>query len=231
MADAIGKSAKTLETLYAHPIPANLHWKDVLTLIQRFGTVEHHRHGSLHIDVAGHRLTLHHTNAKQLDKEQVAQLRAFLQGLGITPDHPDLAAQHSLKFEQPALVIVVDHHEADLWLQDAPATRLEREGETKPHDPHNFRHHLKHRRAIAEKGQRAPEDIDYYKTLVQALEDAPRAIVIGDATGNSSAMQIFRKYLAEHHKALLQRVTAFVDTDLSALTEPGIREIAGRYWH
>lgn len=44
-------------------------------------------------------------------------------------------------------------------------------------------------------------------------------------------MQFFREYLTEHHKALLQRISAFVDADLSALTEPQIREIAARYWH
>jgi stalled ribosome rescue protein Dom34 len=96
--------------------------------------------------------------------------------------------------------------------------------------PH-FRHHLTHRKEADYKGQRAPEDYEFYKELVKALENAPSAVVIGDATGKSSAMHFFRDYLAEHHKALLQRVAGFVDADLSALTEPQIREIAARYWH
>jgi hypothetical protein len=231
MAEAIGRSAKTLETLFAHPVPANLHWSDVLTLIQRFGSVEHHRHGNLHVDIAGHRLTLKHTNEKQLDREQATHLRTFLEGLGITPGHPELSTPESKAFDQPALVIVLDHHEARLWQQAAASAPVKQGPGLHPHDPHHFLHHLTHRKEADYKGQRAPEDYEFYKVLVKALENTPKAIVIGDATGKSSAMQFFRDYLTRHHKALLQRVSAFVDADLSALTEPQIREIAARYWH
>jgi hypothetical protein len=231
MAEAIGKSAKTLEALFAHPMPTNLHWADVLTLIQRFGSIEYNRHGNLHIDIGGHRLTLKHTNEKQLTKDQVAQLRSFLEGLGIVPGHPDLKSPEPDRFDQPGLIIVLDHHQATLWQQAAANAPVEERGTLHPHDPHHFRHHLAHRKEADYEGQRAPEDYEFYKGLVKALEDAPKAIVIGDATGKSSAMQFFKDYLAEHHKALLQRVSAFVDADLSAITEPQIREIAGRYWH
>lgn len=231
MAEAIGKSGKTLETLFAHPMPSNLHWIDVFTLIQRFGTIEHHRHGNLHVDIAGHRLTLNHSNEKQLAKEQVAQLRKFLEGLGITPVHPDLNAPEAEGFDEAGLIIVLDHHEAKLWRQTAAKAPVQEESTLHPYDPHHFRHHLAHRKESDYQGQRSPEDYEFYKGLVKALEGASQAIVIGDATGKSSAMQFFRDYLAEHHKALLRRISAFVDADLSALTEPQIREIAARYWH
>ncbi len=229
MADLKGKSKKTLDALFAHPIATNLDWKDVLTLIQRFGSIEHHRHGNLHVDITDHRLTFKHTNEKQLDKDQVAQLRTFLKDLGITPEHPNLD-QHALTYEHPPMVVVIAHHEADIWHQDAAGAKLHEDKKLHPHDPHHFRHHLKHKNEDHLKGQRASEDVEFYKTLVKELEHAPQAIVIGDATGNSSAMGVFRKYLTAHHKALLQRVSAFVDADLSALTEPQIREIASRYW-
>jgi hypothetical protein len=228
---AEGKSAKTLEALFAHPIPTNLHWAGVLTLIRRFGSVEHTRHGNLHIDIAGHRVTLKHTNEKQLTKDQVEQLRAFLEGLSIVPGHPDVAVPEPETFDQPGLIIVLDHHEARLWQQTAADAKVRESGALRPHDRHHFRHHLTHRKEADYKGQRAPEDYEFYKELVKALENAPSAVVIGDATGKSSAMHFFRDYLAEHHKALLQRVAGFVDADLSALTEPQIREIAARYWH
>ncbi|MGA7323486.1 MAG: hypothetical protein WBX25_03115 [Rhodomicrobium sp.] len=231
MAEAIGKSAKTLTALFAHPIPANLHWSDVLTLLQRFGSVEHRRNGDLHVDVAGHRLTLKHTNEKQIDKDQIVLLRHFLEGLDITPGHRNLIAPEPEAFDQPGLIIVLDHHEATLWQQAATNAPVEERNKLQPHDPHHFRHHLAHRKEASYTGQRAPEDYEFYKELVKALENAPQAIVIGDAAGKSSAMQFFRDYLAEHHKALLQRVSAFADADLSSLTEPQIREIAARYWH
>ncbi len=156
MAEAIGKSAKILETLFAHPIPANLHWKDVITLIQRFDSVEHHRHGNLHIDIAGHRLTLRHTSEKQLGKEQVTQLRNFLEGLGITPAHPDLNHPETGTFSHPGLVIVLDHHEATLWQQADANERVQEAGTLHPHDPHHFRHHLTHRKEADYTGQRSP---------------------------------------------------------------------------
>jgi hypothetical protein len=228
---AKAKSAKTLDAIFAHPMPTNLHWTDVLTLIRRFGSVEHHRHGNLHIDVAGHRLTLKHTNEKQLTKDQVAQLKQFLEGIDITPDHPTASEPEISPFDRSGLVVVLDHREARLWRQAAANAKVE-QGETlHPYDPHHFLHHLAHRKEAHYKGQRAPEDVSYYEGLAKVLAEAPSAIIIGDATGKSSAMQVFREYLAEHHKPLLRRVAAFVDADLSALTEPQIREIAKRYWH
>src|SRR5262249_50603257 len=124
-----------------------------------------------------------------------------------------------------------DHQEAKLWHQSAADDRAEGGHAIQPHDPRYVRHHLTHRKEWAYQGQRAPEDYEYYKELTKILETGPKAIVIGDATGKSSAMHFFRDYLIEHHKSLLQRVEAFVDADLSALTEPRIREIAARYWH
>lgn len=227
----MAKSAKTIEALFAHPIATNLHWIDVLALLRRLGTVEHNRNGDLHIEISGHRLTMQATHQKQLEKEEVARLRSFLEGLGIAPGHADIEAPETEAFDQPGLIIVLDHHEATLWQQSAPNASLKEEHKLTPHDPRNIRHHLHHRNEDRLKGQRSPEDIEFYKSLVQALENAPKAIVIGDATGKSSAMQAFKDYAAEHHKALLQRVEAFVDADLSALTEPKIREIAARYWH
>lgn len=186
MAEAIGKSAKTLEALFAHPVPANLHWTDVLTLLQRFGSVEHHRHGNLHVDIAGQRLTLKHTNEKQIDKDQAVQLRNFLKGLNITPGHSNLNAPEPEAFERPGLIIVLDHHEATLWQQAAANAPVEERSMLRPHDPHHFRHHLTHRKEAQYIGQRAPEDYEFYKSLVKALENAPQAIVIGDATGKAA---------------------------------------------
>jgi hypothetical protein len=231
MSGSIGQAAKTLEALFAHPLPTNLHWTDVLTLIRRFGSIEHNRHGDLLVEIGGHRVTFKHKNTKELDKEQVVQLRNFFEKLGITPGHPVLHTAENEPFDQPALIIVLDHHEATLWQQAAAQAPVEELKALHPHDPHHVRHHLSHRKEADYQGQRAPEDYEFYKELVKALENAPQAIIIGDATGKSSAMQFFKDYLAEHHKALLQRVTAFVDADLSSLTEPKIREIAARYWH
>ena len=174
MAEAIGRSAKTLEALYAHPIPANLHWTDVLTLIRRFGSVEHQRHGHLHVDVGGHGLTLKHTNAKQVDKDQVIQLRDFLKGLGITPGHPSAGALGLDTLAEPGLIVVLGDHDAKLWHRPAAHAQPEDGHLLYPHDPHHLRGPVHLAKETAFEGQPAPEDYEFYKALVKALSPAPK---------------------------------------------------------
>ncbi len=231
MAEAIGRSAKTLEALYAHPIPANLHWTDVLTLIRRFGSVEPQRHGPLHVDVGGHGLTLKHTNAKQVDKDQVIQLRDFLKGLGITPGHPSAGALGLDTLAEPGLIVVLGDHDAKLWHRPAAHAQPEDGHLLYPHDPHHLRGPVHLAKETAFEGQPAPEDYEFYKALVKALSPAPKILVIGDAARKDSAMQLFRQYLTKHHRGLLQRVEAFADADVAALSEVKIGAIAARYWH
>lgn len=176
-----------------------------------------------HVDLAGNKLHVlgkgnRERIALTLPKNAKEALAAWLghRGTG-APDAP--------------LFINLAHNSSGNRVSGAGVYPVEERSMLRPHDPHHFRHHLTHRKEAQYIGQRAPEDYEFYKSLVKALENAPQAIVIGDATGKSSAIQFFREYLTEHHKALLQRISAFVDADLSALTEPQIREIAARYWH
>ncbi len=231
MAEAIGRSAKTLEALYAHPIPANLHWTDVLTLIRRFGSIEHQRHGHLHVGIAGHGLTLKHTNAKQVDKDQIIQLRDFLKGLGITPGHPSAATPDADTAAEPGLIVVLGDYDAKLWHRPAAHAHPEGGHLLYPHDPHHLRGHAHHAKQTGFEGEPPPEDYDFYKALVKALASAPKILVIGDAAHKDSPMQLFRQYLTKHHRGLLQRIEAFADADVAALSEVKIGAIAGRYWH
>ncbi len=225
------KSSKTLEAVFAHPISDNLHWNDVMTLLEQLGSVERHKHGKLSIDIDGHRIAIKYSGEKQLDKDQVLELRSFLKDRGISPDHAITEKHPDKDYDQPPLIVVVAHHEAQLWHQDNAGAPIHEDKKLTPHDPRHIRHHLTHHNEDRLHGQRAPEDTDFYKKLVEAVKDAPRTIVLGNATGKSSAMAVFKDYLERHHKDLLNRVDAFVDIDLSALTEPQIREVAARYWH
>jgi hypothetical protein len=54
-------------------------------------------------------------------------------------------------------------------------------------------------------------------------------VLIGHATGTSSAVVFLSEYLKTHHPETFQRVIATEKVDLSALTEPQIEEIARKH--
>ncbi len=226
-----GKLLETLRELFGHPEPANLEWRDVFALIRHYGDVEQLKNGHIVLSVGNERLNLQAPHTKTLDKNQVVKLRHLLKAAGVTPEHPELETAERPAPPLPGVILTIDHHQAVFWRQEKagePLTKLKR---LQPHDPQHHRDNLRLRQATDYQGQRAPEDPSYYKRIIKELQDAPAAIVIGNAEGQSSAMHVLKTFIERHQPGLLRRITAFVDTDLHALTEARIRAIAARYWN
>ena len=95
-----------------------------------------------------------------------------------------------------------------------------------PLDPHGFERHLEHRKEADYKGQRAPEEDEFYERVAQRLKNAPSILLLGDATGKSSAMEYLVTYLKHRHKEIADRVVAAKDVDLSAISLGEIERIA-----
>ncbi len=117
------------------------------------------------------------------------------------------------------LLVVMDHHEAKIYhlSEDAAGTT---EPIIRPHDPHGFLHHLKHRDQGEERGQRAHEDSAFYGHIAEALKPARQIVVIGHGTGKSNAAHHLMAYLAKHHHEISQRVLVEEDADIAAATVP-----------
>jgi hypothetical protein len=220
---------KTLDRLFAHPEPANLEWRQVFALVRHYGEVEQLKNGHIALSIGVQQLKVPLPHEQTLDKDEVVKVRKFFQAAGISPDHPEPAPALPLE-PLPGVVLTIDHHEAALWRQERPSEPLARVKRLHPHDPQHHRDNLHLKHSDDYQGQRAPEDPGYYKAIIKALQDEPAIIVVGDAKGRSSAMNVLREFMERHQPSLLSRITAFVETDLHTLSEAGRREIAERYW-
>ncbi|WP_210529136.1 hypothetical protein [Rubellimicrobium arenae] len=80
---------KVLHSLFAHPIPSNLHLNDVENVLRDLGAeVGHTGHGRFSATLAGQHVTLHGGN-HGLSKDEVAQVRKALEAAGVAPaDYP-----------------------------------------------------------------------------------------------------------------------------------------------
>ncbi|WP_088347015.1 MULTISPECIES: hypothetical protein [Rhodomicrobium] len=223
-----GKLRKTLDELFGHPEPANLEWREVFALVRHYGEVEELKNGHIVFSIGDRQLKFLLPREQTLDKDEVVKVRKFFRAAGITPDHPEPAPAPPPE-PLPGVVLTIDHHEAALWRQEHPGGPLARVKRFHPHDPQHHRDNLRLKHSDDYRGQRAPEDPGYYKSIIKALQDEPEVLVVGDAKGSSSAMSVLRAFIERHQPSLLGRITAFVDTELRALTEAALREIAERH--
>jgi hypothetical protein len=80
---------KVLHALFAHPVSANIDFKDVEHLLTELGAeIENRRGARVGVTLKGHTVAIHHAQ-KSLPLEEVQQVRKFLETCGVAPaDYP-----------------------------------------------------------------------------------------------------------------------------------------------
>ncbi len=80
---------KVLHALFAHPISANIDFKDVEHVLAELGAEIANKSGSrIGVTLNGHTVAFHHAN-HSLPKDEVIQIRKFLEAAGVNPaDYP-----------------------------------------------------------------------------------------------------------------------------------------------
>lgn len=74
---------KTLHALFAHPISANIDFKEVTHVLEELGAEIDNKSGSrIGVTLNGHTAAFHHAN-HSLTKDEVVQIRKFLETCGI----------------------------------------------------------------------------------------------------------------------------------------------------
>lgn len=126
-------------------------------------------------------------------------------------------------------VLLIDHRGVRFFEAAGAPGRLEERAHLEPKDPHGFLRHLEHRKEADYRGQRVPEAEEFYDRIAQRLKGSPSIVLVGDATGKSSAVRYLLDYLKEKHKDVADRVAATEHADLSAITLGEIEEIARRH--
>ena len=76
----------TLVKIFQHPTSHNIEWHDVLSLLQAVGTVEERHEDKYHVEIKGAHHVFNRPKHKDIDVQQVIDLRHALTDAGITPD-------------------------------------------------------------------------------------------------------------------------------------------------
>ena len=212
------RDRRVLEAIFHHPTPGNLAWSEALHLIERLGTAQQEPNGKLLLAIGEHRHVLHQPHAKELTREEVTELRKFLEAAGATPASVDVAEEEqAVESATLDMLLTVDHHEARLFAIEGTSAHART---LRPYDPHHFLHHLTHRQERELRGQREPEESSYYAQIAAALAPARRIVVLGHGTGHSNAAAHLQELLRAKHPDIARRVVATKAVDLSAITEP-----------
>ena len=209
--------ARTMQQIFEHPIPHNLEWPDVVSLIRHLGSALERHDGKYEFQIGTARAVFEKPHHKDVDVAGITELRRFLTEAGVAAESP---APHI-----PRTVVLIDHRSARFF--DAGADgRLQERQHIEPTDPHGFERHLEHRKEADYKGQRVPEADEFYERIAERLKGASSIVLIGDATGKSSAMSYFVEYLKEKHKDIADRIVSTTSEDLSHITLGDIERIA-----
>lgn len=81
------KHDHTLRALFAHPMSMNIKWADVVKLFEHLGAAVEVVHGGREkVKLNGKEHTFHIPHSKAIDsKDEVVQIRHFLEECGVTP--------------------------------------------------------------------------------------------------------------------------------------------------
>lgn len=218
-----GSHRRTLQAIFRHPLAHNVEWRDVVGLIGEIGEAEEKHNGEFVFEVAGKRLELRKPHNKDLNGDQVIELRHFLGQAGVSPEGSSQPAAHA-RPAGPSLLIVVDNHETKIFHLDVTSADAS-EHVIRPYDPHHFLHHLAHKPQSREPGQRAPEDPAYYEKIAEAVALAAKIVVVGHGTGKSNAAHHLTQYLQSHHHETYSRIVRQITADLSSITKPQLLDL------
>lgn len=74
----------TVEQIFGHPIGHNIHWRDVICLLERIGDVHEAHRGGWTCTKDGITVSLGRARGRDLSEEQVMRVRHLLQTNGVT---------------------------------------------------------------------------------------------------------------------------------------------------
>ncbi len=124
-------------------------------------------------------------------------------------------------------VVLIDHHGARFFEPADGRHRFEERTPRRQADPaRGTGLHLDYRHKEADWAPLCSEAAEFYDRVADRLKSASAIVLVGDATGKSSAMQYLFEYLEEKHQDIASRVRASVEADLSSIGLEEIERIA-----
>jgi hypothetical protein len=78
----------TVEKICSHPVSHNIQWHDVVSLLEKVGTVKEEHDGRYKVSLGDETQTFDPPKHANLDEQQVVDLRRMLKGAGIGTESP-----------------------------------------------------------------------------------------------------------------------------------------------
>lgn len=205
--DLNSEQRHTLEKLTGHPLNHNIKWPNVLALFEALGEVVPESGDRFRVTVGDHTAVFHApAHHRDLSADLVVEIRHFLQ-----------QAKRPAAEPQPGrhLLVVIDHHATTIYEFEPPTAKLEA---IKPYDPRGRLRHLRHIKGHYQ-GQRAPEDPEYYRSIIEEVRGADMIVIFGHGAGHSNAADLLVAALKERLGQPLPAVLAEARIDAKAYTD------------
>ena len=81
-----GHQRDTLAHIFRHPSGSNIEWHSVLSLLNSVATVEETHKGNVQVTLGSETETFDLSHEKDIDADQLANLRRLLRGAGFGPE-------------------------------------------------------------------------------------------------------------------------------------------------
>jgi hypothetical protein len=205
-----GSHQKVFHRLFEQPIPHNLQWREVRSMLGAITDAEsvEDQNGTLKVTRNSQTLILHRPRGKDLaGKKELLQVRHFLERSGTPPPVPAAMGTH--------LLVVIDHREARIYQTELHGSVPQR---IKPYDPFGFARDLRYNQDDSN-GQRKPEPTIFYEAVAKTLKGATQILMFGTGTGQSSAMNHLLATLKSNHPEIAERIVGTIAVDAHHLTE------------
>ena len=215
-ANLSGHHRKTYDALFGHPLPANLDFNDVLSMLKAMpdAEVDEAHDGHVRVTRGSSTITIHRPKGKDFhDKVELTQLKHFLEKTDVPA-----ANKESEAAAVPAgshLLVVIDHKEARVFAAEMQGTTPK---SIRPYNPQGYTTEL---RSSADdgNGKRSPERKDYYEAVAKTLRGADQILLFGTGTGASNAADVLMGELSKHHHDLAAKVVGTVTIEAHHTTD------------
>jgi hypothetical protein len=225
------KHAKVLEEILGHPVPHNLEWLDVFGLVNHLGSALERPNGNYEFTIGTTSEVFKKPHQKDMEIDDVVRLRTFLKTAGVDANGLAAASTDTQAPRTSYVMLLIDHRSARFFEPRGDGTHIVESERVEPVDPHGFERHLEHRKEADYQGDRVPEPTEYYERIAQRLKGFDSILVLGDATGKSSALHYVVQFLQEKHHDVSAHVVNTVQVDLSAITIAELQKIKGDFLH
>jgi hypothetical protein len=189
----------TYDAVFQHPIARNLQWRDVKSMLTSLSDETSEHADNLKFTRNGLTLVVHPPKQKDFsDVEELMRVRRFLEKSG--------TAAPAAVAEGVHLLVVIDHREARIFKTELHGATPQRIAAYEAQGAHRHLHNVDD----ASNGQRKPEPKAFYEAVAKALGGAEQILILGSATGASSAMDHLVAELKQHHAEVAKHVAGTV---------------------